>query len=95
MLLATFLVAGTARARGDFREVIAAVSEVKGEAWAAFRDRHGDRGEIWPSGGAHAKRLAPARAGHCGGEPVEPRIAANKGLQKLATRALTLLNTKT
>ena len=33
-----------ARARPDFARVVASVEKVKGEKWAAFRDRHGDSG---------------------------------------------------
>jgi len=93
--------------RRDFREVIAAVSGVKGEAWEAYRDRYGDWGRdlaLWlgrTQCGLPLRELGVAAGGidyatvSAAASRWRRRMAADKGLQKLAARAVTLLNAKT
>lgn len=91
----------------EFKEVIAVVSQLKGEAWSDFRDRHGDWGRdlaLW-LGRAH-RGLGLRELGELAGginyatvsaatSRWPRRMANDKSLAKLSMRAVQLLNEKT
>jgi len=93
--------------RREFRAVIAAVSEIKGEAWEDYRDRYGDWGRdlaLWlgrTQCGLPLRELGALAGGldyatvSAATQRWSRRMAADKALTKVAARTVKLLNAKT